>query len=160
MNIFGTKKIGSVADWRDSRASRRLNEKFLDCYMVADRLCCSKFGIAVGGITEYVNRLSNVRYTNGREDVLPKLVRYRGIRNRFAHESGAIKRSDEITKADIKWIKGFSKELTKKRDPISVYLRRERKYERRKKMRRIAFTTALGIIAVLAFALYFVLQKG
>ena len=159
-NTFGLNKNKTVGEWRGRGIGKRMNEKFLDCYMIADRLCCSKFGIAVGGVTEYINRLNNARYSNGREDVLPRLLRYRNLRNRFAHEAGAIKLSHEITMADIKWLKAFNKDLLRKRDPITVYLRRERRYERRRMIRRAMFSLAFGTIAVLAFMLYFVLQKG
>ena len=159
-NTFFVNETKIIREGRGCKLSKRLNEKFLDCYMVTDRLCCSKFGIAVGGVTEYINRLNNAKNIYGRDGILPKLVRYRSIRNKFAHEAGAIRRSDEISRADIKWIKSFNKELIRKKDPVSVYLKRERRSERRKSVRRIIFAIALGVIAVLAFSLYFVLQKG
>ena len=159
-NTFWVNKIENVREGHGFRVSKRLNERFLDCYMTLDRLCCSKLGIAVGGVTEYINRLNNVKNAHGRDAVLSKLVRYRSVRNKFAHEAGALKRSCEISRADIKWIKCFNKELVRKRDPLFAYLRSERKHERRKLIRRIAFGVALGTIAALALVLYFVLQKG
>jgi hypothetical protein len=144
----------------DNAVGKRINEKFLTQYMEADRICCMKFGIAVGGVTEYINRLNNARFAPGRDDILPRLVRYRNVRNRFAHEVGAIRRVDEISKFDIRWFKNFNKDLARKRDPISIYLRRARRYARHKKLRRILYAVAFGIIAVLAIVLYFALQKG
>ena len=138
---------------------RRINEKFLTCYMSIDKICCDKFGIATGGVTEYINRLNNARFAPGRDDVLPRLVRYRNLRNKFAHEVGALRRVDELAKVDIKWLRAFEKDLTKKRDPISVYLKKTRRYARRRKLRRAFYAVAAISIAALAVALYFVLSR-
>ena len=91
--------------------------------------------------------------------MLPRLVRYRNIRNKFAHDVGSIRKSDEISKADIKWVRGFNKDLIKKRDPISTYLRKARRYARRRRFYKIAFVIFLILIAALAGALYFALSK-
>ncbi len=138
---------------------KRLNHNFLEVYKELDRDCCEKFGVTSGGITEYINRLNNARFAPERDDVLPRLVRYRNIRNKFAHDVGSIRKSDEISKADVKWVRGFNKDLIKKRDPISTYLRKARRYARRKKLYRIAFLIFLVLIAVLAGALYYALSK-
>ena len=140
--------------------NNRINSLFLNSYIELDKICSQKFGKATGGVTEYINRLNNVRYTDGRPDVLPKLLHYRGIRNKFAHEAGALKHSNEVSRADVKWLKAFKRELSARKDPISVYLRRERRYARRKRIKAAVFTASVGIIAALALALYFVLQNG
>ncbi len=142
-----------------SSVGRRINETFLTTYMELDRDCCEKFGVATGGVTEYINRLNNARFAPGRDDVLPRLVRYRNIRNKFAHEIAALRRVDEITKVDVNWLRSFNKDVMKKRDPISLYLRKARRYARRRKLRRIFYLTLIVIIAVLAVLLYFALSK-
>ena len=118
---------------------KRLNHNFLEIYKELDRDCCEKFGVTSGGVTEYINRLNNARFAPDRDDVLPRLVRYRNIRNKFAHDVGSIRKSDEISKADIKWVRGFNRDLVKKRDPISTYLKKARRYARRRKIYRIFF---------------------
>ena len=138
---------------------KRINEKFLSCYMSIDKICCDKFGIATGGVTEYINRLNNARFAPGRDDVLPRLVRYRNLRNKFAHEVGALRRVDELAKVDIKWLRGFERELNKKRDPISVYLKKARRYARRRRLRRIFYAIAAISIAALSVALFVVLSR-
>ena len=138
---------------------RRLNESFLNTYMELDKDCCDKFGVASGGVTEYINRLNNARFAPGRDDVLPRLVRYRNIRNKFAHEVNAIRKVDEITKVDINWIRNFDKDVVKKRDPISAYLRKARKFARRRKLRRIVYGTMVAIIVVLLVLLYFAVRS-
>ena len=138
---------------------KRLNHNFLEIYKELDRDCCEKFGVTTGGVTEYINRLNNARFAPERDDVLPRLVRYRNIRNKFAHDVASIRKSDEISKADIKWVRGFNKDLIKKRDPISTYLRKARRYARRRRFYKIAFVIFLILIAALAGALYFALSK-
>jgi hypothetical protein len=138
---------------------KRLNHSFLEVYKELDRDCCEKFGVTTGGVTEYVNRLNNARFAPDRDDVLPRLVRYRNIRNKFAHDVGAIRKSDEISKADIKWVRGFNKDILKKRDPISVYLRKARRYARRRKMYRALSVCAILLIIALAGALWYALAK-
>ena len=128
-----------------SHIGLRLNERFLASYISLDKNCCEKFGIANGGVTEYINRLNNTRFAPGREEALPRLVRYRNIRNKMAHEIGSLRRVSEVTKLDLKWIRTFDKDITKSRDPISKYLRRARRYARRRKIEK--FVTAFAIIS-------------
>ena len=138
---------------------RKVNEVFLSEYIELDRDCCEKFGISTGGVTEYINRLNNARFAPGRDDVLPRLVRYRNIRNKIAHELSALRKVEEITKADVRWIRAFDKNLVKKKDPISLYLRRARKFMRRRRLRfwgsAILFLIIGALIAMIGFFLFF-----
>lgn len=127
-----------------SHIGLRLNERFLASYISLDKNCCEKFGIANGGVTEYINRLNNTRFAPEREEALARLVRYRNIRNKMAHEIGSLRKMSEITKLDLKWIRTFDKDVAKGRDPISKYLKRARRYAMRRKAKR--FITALAII--------------
>ena len=137
--------------------SKRVNEKFVNAYMELDRCCCEKFGISAGGITEYINRLGNARFAPKRDEVLPKLVKYRNIRNIFAHEAKELKKNDELTKADVKWIGKFTKYVDKKKDPYSVYLKKARKYARHKKVRNFFLALFLILLAAAGVAAYFFL---
>ena len=136
----------------------RLNSAFLSAYIELDKVCCLKFGAATGGITEYINRLITARFAPDRDDVLPRLVKYRNIRNRMAHEEGAFGKIDEIAKADVRWIQGFKKAMQKKRDPISLYLRKTRRYARRRRLRKVLIIAAL-LILVLGAAAAFIMSK-
>ena len=133
--------------------SRKINEKFLSNFLELDKLCCEKFGVATNGVTEYINRLDNARFAPNREEVLPRLTKYRNLRNRFAHEPQAIRKCDDIAKADIKWVANFKKSVKKKNDPISKYLKKARRFARRRKFGR--FLLILLILAALAVAGYF-----
>lgn len=129
---------------------KKTNKAFLSEYIQLDKDCCEKFGVSSGGVTEYINRLNNARFAPGRDDVLPRLVRYRNTRNKLVHEPAAVRKSDDVTKADVRWVRIFNKSVKRKKDPISRYLRKARKYVRRRKLRRVLL--ALLIIALLAGA--------
>jgi len=134
--------------------SKRVNENFLNIFMDIERLCCDKFGLASGGVTEYISRLNNARFAPDRDEVLPKLVRYRNLRNRFAHEPGAVKKSDELGKDDIKWVSRFRSDLSRKKDPISRYLRQAWWYSFFRRARN-ALLIILGIaVVVLGIVVY------
>ena len=136
-----------------------MNEAFLAAYIDLDSDCSMKFGVSIGGVTEYINRLNNARFAPGRDDVLPRLVRYRNVRNKFAHEIAALRKVDEITKVDLNWIRSFNRDVLRKRDPISLYLRKARRYARRRKMRRLLYVSLVFIIVILAALLYFSLSR-
>ena len=129
--------------------SRKTNEKFLANFLELDKLCCEKFGVATNGVTEYINRLNNARFAPERDEVLPRLVKYRNLRNRFAHEPEALKKSDDLKKADCKWVKKFTKSVKGKKDPISKYLKKAKKFANGQKAKKIALVVLiLGVAAV------------
>ena len=142
-----------------SHIGRRLNERFLTSYIELDRNCCEKFGVKVGGVTEYINRLNDARFAPGREEALPRLVKYRNIRNKMAHELGSLRKMNDVTKADLKWIRGFDKDITKRRDPISKYLRRARRYARRKVIQRYITLFAIVAAFIIGVLTYILLTK-
>ena len=139
--------------------SKKVNEAFLNSYTQLDKLCCEKFGVATGGVAEYINRLNNARFAPDRDEVLPRLVRYRNLHKRFAYEPGAIRKTDDIVKDDVRWINGFRKDVQKKRDPISKYLRKARRYALRKKLVRFLWVLIALIAVAGGVALYFLLTR-
>ena len=138
---------------KERAVSKRINDAFLNHYIELDRLLGGRFGAIAGGVTEYVNRLNNAKYAAGKDEVLPRLVRYRNIRNRFAHEPGAIRKSDELTRADVKWIIRFKHDVAKKRDPLSRYLRKARRYALRKRAYRYLIAGTIGAVVIAALVL-------
>ena len=135
--------------------SRKINEKFLNNFLELDKLCCEKFGVATNGVTEYINRLNNARFAPNRDEVLPKLVKYRNLRNRFAHEPQAIRKCDDINKADVKWVGKFKKTVKAKKDPITKYVKKARRFARRRKFGKALLV--ILILGALAAAAYFLL---
>ena len=142
-----------------SHIGRRLNERFLASYIALDKNCCEKFGVANSGVTEYINRLNNTRFAPGREEALPRLIRYRNIRNKMAHELGSLRRMSEVTKYDLKWIRTFDKDITKRRDPISKYFKRARRYARRRKIKKYLTVFSIILAAVMAAVICILLTK-
>ena len=132
-------------------SKRSINEKFLNTYIELDKLCCEKFGVASNGVTEYINRLNNARFAPNRDEVLPNLVKYRNLRNRFAHEPEAIRKADDISKADIKWVADLKKTVKGKKDPISKYLKKAKSFASKQKAKKVAVVVLiLGAAAVAA----------
>ena len=133
--------------------SARLNRKFFETYINVDKIAAEKFGIESGGLTAYINRLINSRFAPDREETLSMLTKCRRMRNVLAHESGAFDGGEDVTKDDIKWLQGFERDLTRRRDPISRYLRKSKSYLLR---RRIATAVVvLALVAATAAGIYF-----
>ncbi len=133
---------------------KKLNSNFVDLYSELDKACCEKFGISVGGVTEYINRLNNARFAPDRDEVLPKLVNYRNVRNAFVEDANELRKNGELNKDDLKWVKSFQKDLKKKNDPISVYLKKAKKYASRRKFGKFLLTVV--IVAAVAAVAYVV----
>ena len=128
--------------------SKKINKKFLKLYVELDSHCCDRLGVKAGGVTEYINRLESARFAPKRDEVLDALNKYRNVRNVLAHDAKAIKKNKILIKRDLKWIKKFIKSLKRKKDPISAYLRKARKYARRKKAKKVL----IGLVVVAAVA--------
>lgn len=116
-----------------------------------DVACCEKFGVSTGGTGEYINRLNNARYAPDREDVLPRLVKYRSLQKRFATEPKAASKDCGLTKEDIQWLQSFKRKVARKQDPISLYLKKAKKYVAKDKRKKF-FLIAIPVIAVVAVA--------
>ena len=128
--------------------SKKINKKFLKLYVELDSHCCDRLGVKAGGVTEYINRLESARFAPKRDEVLDSLNKYRNVRNVLAHDAKAIKKNKILIKRDLKWIKKFIKSLKRKKDPISAYLRKARKYARRRKLKKaLLWIVVLGAIA-------------
>ena len=127
-------------------ATNKINLAFFNAYLELDKICAQHLGISKSGVTAYINNLVDCRYAPDRNDVLRKLIKYRKIRNILAHEAVAMTELNEITKEDIKWVNQFCKTVEKKKDPISRYERKLKRYEIWRKVRVILII--LGIVAV------------
>ena len=137
--------------------SQKLNVSFLNAYIELDKLCAREFGVSHSGVTEYINRLINMKFATGRDEVLPKLVKYRNIRNKMAHEEGALMRMGEVDKSDIKWLAKFNKDVRQKKDPISMYLKKARRYAAGRKIKAGLIVTL--IILAIALVVFLLLRK-
>ena len=139
--------------------SKKLNEAFILKFKELDRTCCEKFGVHVGGVNEYMSCLNNVRFAPNRDEVLQRLVKYGSLYQRIDYNPQDKRRSLGITKEDVKWLTTFKKLVQKKKDPISIYLRKARRFAFRKKLTRILIISLVAALAVAAVVLFFVLSK-
>ncbi len=130
----------------------KINQSFLGVYLELDKALAEKLD-ARSGITEYINKLTDTRFAPGREDALPRLIKYRSLRNRIAHEPGAIKSIDTITKADISWLKGFLREAKRGKDPVSRYLKSASKLAWIGALKRTLVLVGIAAFAILVIAL-------
>lgn len=138
---------------------KRQNEQFFNSYIELDKTCSAMFSIVSDGVGEYINRLNNARFAPNREDVLPRLVRYRNIHKRFNYEPGAINRDNEITKDDINWVIKFKKDVVSRRDPISQYLKKAKGYAFQKKFKTVMVVILVVAVIALGVSLYFALAN-
>ena len=124
--------------------SSKINMSFFNAYLELDKVCAQRLDISRGGVSAYIGRLVEYRFAPDRNEVLPKLIKYRNYRNTIAHEENAMADLSEITKADIQWLNRFSKSVAGKRDPVSRYERKARRFAVWKKIRFVL----IGILAI------------
>jgi len=100
---------------------KKSNTDFLAAYIELDTACAELLGVKRGGITEYINKLKEAKGAPQGNEVLSKLISYRKVRNKLAHEEGALTEIKDIDRADVRWLSGFKKNIRKRRDPLSLY---------------------------------------
>lgn len=131
---------------------------FFKAYIELDNACAARLGVDKHGVSAYINRLVEMRFAKGRSETLPKLIKYRNYRNAIAHEADAMKELDSISKSDIQWLNRFTKLISKRRDPVSLYENKARRYMFWRKF-RIAIIIAGSILGA-AFVLWIVHLMG
>lgn len=124
----------------------KTNQKFLEAFISVESLCADKLGITTAGVSEYISRLSSAKMAIGRDETLKQLTRFRNFRNRLVHENGALRSLGDISKADLKWLKTFEKNVKKNKDPLSVYYKKSSSKKRKKKILTWFFALLLATI--------------
>ena len=136
--------------------SKRHNGKFLSEYIKLDRACAMLFSSSNGGVSEYITRLGSILSSAKEKELLARLVRYRGYRNKLAHEIGALENFSSILPSDIKWIRSFSRLVKERRDYLSLYKKKEERKEAWKRFKRWAVISFFSATAVLLAVLLFI----
>ena len=131
----------------------KINMSFFNAYLELDKACANRLEVSRGGVSAYINNLADLRFAPERSEVLPKLLKYRKLRNIIAHEEGAFSDIDEITKADVKWLNHFTAKVNKKQDTISRYERRARWYAIWKKVKIVLAAIAFIVLAIIVMAI-------
>lgn len=131
--------------------SSKINMSFFKAYIELDKACADRLGVERNGVSAYINSLVELRFAPERSEVLPRLIKYRKARNIIAHEDGAIDQLDELTKDDVKWLNRFAKSVSGKRDPISRYERKARRYSIWKKVKIVLIILLVAAVAVCGY---------
>ena len=133
--------------------SKKWNNEFLQAYIRLEELCNEKFGLIKGGVSEYIRRLNDLRFAEGGPETLRTLDYYRSVRNSMVHESDAVRRLN-VTKKDVDAIRRFTNDIKHKRDPLSRYLTRARRYRyRRRFLRGVLILVAAHVVAAVVACL-------
>lgn len=134
--------------------ANKINMSFFKAYIDLDKACADRLGVDRNGVSTYINSLVEMRFAPDRSEVLPRLIKYRKARNIIAHEQNAMDELDELTKSDIQWLNRFAKSVSHKRDPISRYERKARRYAIWKKVKGVLIILfALALVAGGAYIL-------
>jgi hypothetical protein len=131
----------------------KINLSFFNAYLELDKACALLLEVSRGGVSAYIGKLAEFRFAPERSEVLPKLIEYRKLRNIIAHEEGAFTELDEITKADVKWLNRFTQLVNKKRDPISRYERRAKRYAIWRRVRGFLIALLFLLLAITVVAI-------
>ena len=137
--------------------SKKRNTEFLEAYIAFESVCSEKFGLKNGGATEYIKILIKEFDAPKRDHILPKLVSYRNIRNRMAHENGALSKIKDIDASDVRWLKKFTKLVIRKKDPVSLYAEKNGKHSKLRGL--ITAVTAIIICAIAIFVALIAMGK-
>ena len=137
---------------------KRQNQSFLVNYIKLDKACSDMLEIKSGGVSEYINKIGASSIPE-RKELMSRLVKYRGIRNKLAHEVGALDKMSEINGEDIKWVKSFEKSVSSGRDPYSLYQKKLRKSTKGYKAKRALVIFLVLVVIAAAAAVAFMLLK-
>ncbi len=136
--------------------NNKINGKFLSAYISLDKAAAKKLDTK-SGVTEYINKLTNMRFAPGRDEILPRLIKYRKIRNRIAHEPGAMSEINDLSQKDISWLKKLEKNILRVSDPVSKYLRAAGRRERRRALVRTLILAGISSAVILIIAALIIL---
>ena len=131
--------------------SRSKNVSFMESYISLENAADAATGKKGGGVSAYIMELERQKLNTGAKETLKNLKKYRSIRNKLAHDSGALKHSTEIRSSDIRAVKKLTSKIKSFTDPLSR-LRRKRN-ALALKIKLAIFICALFILAITAFVL-------
>ena len=130
--------------------SRKLNEQFFKEYLLLEKECRKKFDVEIGGIRKYIDRFDNFQFLPERDEVETSLCRYSELYYKFANHPDALQKNDDLTSADVKWVRDFTSRVRTQTDPISLYLKKAERYFRRRKFKKILIISVVVLIALAA----------
>ncbi len=131
---------------------RGKNLSFLENYILLERAADNLMKKG-GGVGAYIAALERQKLDTGAADTLKFLKKSKSVRNRLAHDPGAIKETSDITSSDIKRIKKLTALIKKGKDPLSRIEKNKKESRKNKIKTALIITAALTLIAA-ALILY------
>ncbi len=126
--------------------SKSKNISFIENYILLERAADAIMKRTGGGVSAYITALERQKLNTGAAESLKFLKKCRTVRNKLAHDPGALKDSAEISRADIKRLGKLTEAMKKSSDPLSKILRK--KEGSVKKIKVILFAAAVAALAV------------
>ena len=116
-----------------------INVKFQEEYKKLDALCKDLLKTETG-VTDYINQMESTIPKKSAlvtcfADDYKKLKHYRWVRNKLAHEVGAL--DEELCDSDdVKWIVDFSRKIKKLQDPLSLIQNNKNKKTKKREIKK------------------------
>lgn len=124
------------------------NLTFMEQYIILEATANELMSKKSGGISSYITELERQKLDTG-ADTVALLKKCRAVRNKLAHDPGALRANSEITASDIKEIKHLTSRIKKRRDPLSVCLKGQKKRAAKVKLAIVVIAAISLVIAAL-----------
>lgn len=132
--------------------SKSKNLSFMEEYILLEAAANGLMKKKSGGVSAYISALEGQNLDTGAAETLNLLKKCRSVRNKLAHDPGALRGNSEITKDDVKRIKKLTAKINKGRDPLS--LRFKSKKRRAEKIKLAILAIAVISLVIAALILY------
>ena len=103
------------------------NIDFMQKYMLLEKEANELMGVKHGGVSAYIAALEEKNGAPGVKEALKMLKKCRHVRNCLAHDPGALKTNDEITRIDVAFIKSLTGDIKRQKDPLSKAMNKRAK---------------------------------
>ena len=121
------------------------NVSFIESYISFERAADNVTKRKGGGVSAYIDAIERQKPDASAQSTLKFLKRCRIVRNKLAHDVGALKSNSEISRSDTKKLRKLTSQISKGKDPLSRLIR---KRARRAFSRRMA-VILLAIAAII-----------
>ncbi len=102
--------------------SKGTNVKFIEKYIILENAANVLMNKKSSGVSAYISELESLTLDADAKKTLKLLKKCRFVRNKLAHDPGALKSNDEITNDDVRFIKKLTSDIQRRRDPLSRLL--------------------------------------
>ncbi len=131
--------------------SKGTNVKFIEKYIILENAANVLMNKKSSGVSAYISELETLALDASAKETLKLLKKCRFVRNKLAHDPGALKSNGEITNDDIRFIKKLTSDMQRRRDPLSRLLNPSRSSASKIKAIISLAAVAAVIIAAIVF---------